>query len=586
MNLRVSLRQMLLGWWRPESSLGPTLGFDREQLLAVCMLMIGANALLFYFLPQSDYDHRANLLTVAVMLAMLPFALSRRLHFWMVNGALLVAMSLVVYIATTTGGINSSSLVFLTVLAVPALFFLGPRGAAAWMGLLLAVYLWLLMATLSGDMVRPPLNAGTLLWALSNHVFAAASLVLVLRWYDRLHHTQLAVVQERNRELEATQIHLIEAQAHKDEFVAAVGHELRTPMNAILGLNGVLRQELADDPANAEIAEHIRRSTEHLLHVVNDILDFAQLQAGRVNFFPEVCVLAPWLEATILPFKDRAQAKGLTWRHRVAPELPSQIWMDRQRLAQILGYLLDNAIKFTARGEVSLQLSQQGEMLRVSVQDTGRGIAPERQQQIFNRFESADVATNQAFGGTGLGLSICERLVVLQGGKIGVQSAVGQGALFWLELPFQPAQGAVAHAQAGQALLPSDTVFDVLVVDDNAMNLMVAQLQLCKTWPSVRVTTASSGGQALALIQAQHFDVALIDMVMPDMDGMEVTRRLRQLPPPLCNLPVVALTANTNPVDRQRCLDAGMNQVLYKPMDPERMVSTLSEVVARPEVLA
>jgi CheY-like chemotaxis protein len=129
-------------------------------------------------------------------------------------------------------------------------------------------------------------------------------------------------------------------------------------------------------------------------------------------------------------------------------------------------------------------------------------------------------------------------------------------------------------------------VFDVLVVDDNAMNLMVAQLQLCKTWPSVRVTTASSGGQALALIQAQHFDVALIDMVMPDMDGMEVTRRLRQLPLPLCNLPVVALTANTNPVDRQRCLDAGMNQVLYKPMDPERMVSTLSEVFARPEVAA
>ena len=580
-----SLRQIVLRWWRLESSLRLAPGFTREQLLAMCLLVIGVNALTFYVLPQSDYDHRANLLAAAILLAMLPFALSPRLLVVLVNMALVVAISLIVYIATETGGINSSALVFLTVLSVPALFFLGPRGAGVWMGLLFAVYLWLLMATLHGDMVRPPPNSGTLLWALSNHVFAAASLVLVLRLYDRLHHTQLAVVQERNRELEATQTHLMEAQAHKDEFVAAVGHELRTPMNAILGLNGVLREEFADDPINAETAEHIRRSTEHLLHVVNDILDFAQLQAGRVNFFPEACLLAPWLDSTVQPFKARAQAKGLAWQLQLVPALPLEIWIDRQRLAQILGYLLDNAIKFTASGALTLTLRQQGDSLRVEVQDTGRGIAPERHQQIFNRFESADVATNQAFGGTGLGLSICERLVVLQGGRIGVHSAVGQGALFWFELPLQlslrPAETAPSHT-----LLASDAAFDVLVVDDNAMNLMVAQLQLRKAWPQVHVTTASSGAQALALIQTQYFDVALIDMVMPDMDGMAVTRALRQLPLPLRNLPVVALTANTNPVDRQRCLDAGMNRVLYKPMDPELMISNVSEAVALNKVPA
>jgi len=576
----LSLRQIVLRWWRPEPSLRRGPGFTREQLLAMCLLVIGVNTLTFYVVPQSDYDHRANLLAAAALLVMLPFALSRRLHVVLVNMALVVAISLIVYIATQTGGINSSALVFLTVLSVPALFFLGPRGAGVWMGLLLVAYLWLLMATLEGDMVRPPPNSGTLLWALSNHVFAAASLVLVLRLYDRLHRTQLAVVQERNQELEAMQVHLMDAQAHKDEFVAAVGHELRTPMNAILGLNGVLREELADDPVNAETAEHIRRSTEHLLHVVNDILDFAQLQAGRVKFFPEPCLLAPWLDVTVQPFKARAQAKGLNWKLQLAPGLPPQIWMDRQRLAQILGYLLDNAIKFTASGELSLALSQQGDSLRVEVQDTGRGIAPERHQQIFNRFESADVATNQAFGGTGLGLSICERLAVLQGGRIGVHSAVGQGALFWLELPLQRSAWTADNAAHTPAVLASGTAFDVLVVDDNAMNLMVAQLQLRKVWPHVRVTTASSGAQALALMESQHFDVALIDMVMPDMDGLAVTQALRQLHVPLCHLPVVALTANTNPVDRQRCLDAGMNQVLYKPMDPDLMVSVVSEVVA------
>jgi len=166
-----------------------------------------------------------------------------------------------------------------------------------------------------------------------------------------------------------------------------------------------------------------------------------------------------------------------------------------------------------------------------------------------------------------------------------VRSDVGQGALFWFELPLQRSQRPTETAPS-HTLLASDTVFDVLVVDDNAMNLMVAQLQLRKAWPQVRVTTASSGAQALALMQAQHFDVALIDMVMPDMDGLAVTRALRQLPLPLRNLPVVALTANTNPVDRQRCLDAGMNQVLYKPMDPELMVRTVSEAAALNKVSA
>jgi CheY-like chemotaxis protein len=314
--------------------------------------------------------------------------------------------------------------------------------------------------------------------------------------------------------------------------------------------------------------------------VVNDILDFAQLQAGRVKFFPEACVLAPWLESMVLPYKMRAQAKGLAWDVECSAQLPPQVWIDCQRLGQILGNLLDNAIKFTASGRLTLALHPQGEFLRVEVQDTGRGVAPERQQQIFDRFESADRATHQAYGGTGLGLSICERLVVLQGGRIGVDSAAGQGALFWFELPLQVVTLPAAHAAPASTVLGNEAVFDVLVVDDNDMNVMVAQLQLRKAWPGVRVTTASSGPQALALMQAQHFDVALIDMVMPDMDGLAVTQHLRQLPLPLRNLPVVALTANSNPVDRQRCLDAGMNQVLYKPMDPALMVRTLSEVLA------
>ncbi len=577
-------QQQALGWWRLPWGAG-TQPLSRAQLLAVCDLMIAGTLMAFYLLPQHSYDTRFNLWTSLLMLALLPLTLVRRLQQVMVNVVLLILVILVSYIAVKTGGINSPVMVYLMVMAVPTLFFLGVRGAAFWMCVALATQLGLLLATWQGGLVQPLNTQGTVFWSMLNHVMAGTMLMWMLSLFDNSHRSQLAVVQARNLELEAASEQLLAAQSHKDEFVAAVGHELRTPMNAILGLNGVLREELADDPVHVDTVEHIRLSTEHLLSVVNDILDFAQLKAGRVQLFPESLAVQDWLAALLPKFSARAQAKGLTWQVQVAPQLPAHIRLDRQRLSQVLAHLLDNAIKFTAQGGITLRLQLQGECLRVEVQDTGRGVAPERHTHIFNRFESADMATHQAFGGTGLGLSICERLVVLQGGRIGVHSEVGQGALFWLELPLQAAEPAALPAAPGAAAPWSGQApFDLLLVDDNAMNLMVAQLQLRQAWPMARITTAESGAEALAKIQAQHFDLALIDMVMPEMDGLEVTRALRQLPLPLRHLPVIALTANSNPVDRQHCLDAGMNEVLFKPMDPAHMLETVSHVMSTQQV--
>ena len=579
------LLESTLRGWRPGSFGWTTAPLQREQLLALCILMVLGGSMLFYLLPQQIYDPRANLWSSLLLFALMPLIWVRRLHFIVANLALLIFVSLVTYIAVKTGGISSPVMVYLMVLAVPTLFFLGVWGAAVWMLLVLSIQVGLLLATLQGGLIQPMQTQGTVLWTLLNHVLACIMMVWMLSLFEHSHRSQLAVVQARNLELEAASAQLMAAQSHKDEFVAAVGHELRTPMNAILGLNGLLREELADNPAHVDTVEHIRHSTEHLLSVVNRILDFAQLQAGRVQLFPEPIALQAWLAALLPKFSARAQAKGLDWQAQVAPQLPAEIWLDRQRLSQLLEHLLDNAIKFTARGGITLRLQWQNECLRVEVQDTGRGVAPERHTHIFNRFESADMATHQAFGGTGLGLSICERLVVLQGGRIGLQSEAGQGALFWFELPLQVSTAALPVVPVATAQWPGQALFDVLVVDDNAMNLMVAQLQLRKAWPLARITTAASGVEALAKIQAQPFDLALIDMVMPEMDGMTLTRAVRQLPRPLCHLPVIALTANANPVDRQRCLDAGMNEVLYKPMDPERMVETVSQVMAAQQVL-
>jgi CheY-like chemotaxis protein len=249
-------------------------------------------------------------------------------------------------------------------------------------------------------------------------------------------------------------------------------------------------------------------------------------------------------------------------------------------LLQILNNLVDNGIKFTHQGAVTVRMMARGEHMRFEVQDSGRGIPRERQAHIFRRFEHADVQTNRAYGGTGLGLTLCEKLVTLHGGQIGVDSQEGRGALFWFEIPLEAAQSADPLVDLIDDNL-SDEPLSILVVDDNNVNLMVAQLQLQKCWPNAQITTVDSGAKALSLIDQQLFDVALIDMVMPEMDGMQVTRQIRQQFPAIAaRMPILALTANTNPVDRERCLAAGMNDVLHKPMEMAMLIRAVGHHIA------
>jgi CheY-like chemotaxis protein len=404
-----------------------------------------------------------------------------------------------------------------------------------------------------------------------NYLLASLSLMTAVVIYEQMHRQQQQELDQRNAELRATHHALIQAQAHKDEFVAAVGHELRTPMNAILGFNGVLRRELADQPDQVEVVDHIRRSTAHLLQVINDILDFSQLQVGKLSLHPTDIGLKALVDEALERYRVRARDKGLVLEAELDPALPPLIHADRQRLQQVLHNLLDNAVKFTEKGHVRLHMRALDGRLRIEVQDSGPGIAPERQAHIFNRFEHADIQTNRAYGGTGLGLALCEKLTRLQGGSIGVQSQPGQGALFWIELPLQ-AGSVCDETAAAQEALPPAPPLRILVVDDNAVNLQVAQLQLKSIWPDVQVVAAQSGAQALQLLDTEAFDVALLDMVMPEMDGLQLTQQIRKRFPAItARMPVLALTANTNPIEREQCLDAGMDDVLHKPLDIETM---------------
>jgi CheY-like chemotaxis protein len=345
-----------------------------------------------------------------------------------------------------------------------------------------------------------------------------------------------------------------------------------------LGLNSLLRNELSAKAEDAEIVDHIRRSTEQLLRVVNDILDFSQLQAGHLSLREDRFELTETVQSVLDLWAEKAQVKGLDLRLEDHQVLGLWVKGDRQRLIQVLRNLVDNAVKFTASGHVLVRVKSVDRGVLFEVEDTGIGIAVHRQQQVFNRFEHADAQTNRQYGGTGLGLSICERLVTLQGGRIGVSSVPGHGTTFWFELPLSmaTAEGTLSAQQLDQL---TGRHLRILLVDDNAVNLMVARLMLKKFLPQAEITEANGGAVALDLLREQTFDLVLMDMVMPDVDGLQATRILRKnYPKPVCDVPVLGLTASTNPVDRDQCLDAGMDEVLHKPLDEVQLVAQLSRL--------
>ncbi len=558
---------------------------SRRTFLAVYILIALVTGVSVNLLPSSSGDPRVMLALCGGLLLLLPLVWWRvpGLFTLLMHAVTALALLMVTYSAAHTGGIHSPAMVWLSILSVPVLMLRGPGPAIAWIGLIELTTFGMLQATEQGWIsAQANTSREGVPWAVLNHVLALLNLMVSVAIYHRLHTLQMKELRARNRELQATHRALLQAQAHKDEFVAAVGHELRTPMNAILGFNSVLRSELADRPEQVEVVDHIRRSTSHLLQVVNEILEFSQLQAGKVQLLPHDFDLSAALRELAARYQPLAHAKGLGFELRLAPEVPAHVHMDRQRLRQVLGLLLDNAIKFTASGQVQLRVSCAAPCLRLEVSDTGCGIALDRQAHIFRRFEHADVQTNRTHGGTGLGLTICEQLVRLHGGRIGLESAPGEGTTFWLELPWRPALAVQATPPEPSPVFKLPPVLDVLVVDDNAVNLMVAQLQLQKIWPQARVVTAGSAAEALQRLDAQAFDLALIDMVMPVMDGPELTRQIRERFPAItARMPIIALTANTLPQEHARCLEAGMDDVVHKPMDAEALVRAVGRQFMR-----
>ncbi len=373
----------------------------------------------------------------------------------------------------------------------------------------------------------------------------------------------MAQMQRLKQEAEAASI-------AKTNFLATISHEIRTPMNGVLGMTELLL-ETELDSTQREYAETVLGSGRHLLAVISDVLDFSKIEAGHMELEQIPFDPRGLIDELLALYRESARRSGLALNAELSPQLPALLLGDPVRLRQILVNFIGNAIKFTETGsvEVRVKASFDQSAWRFSVKDTGPGLGPDAGDWLFQAFSQADGSITRRFGGTGLGLAICKRLVELMQGKIGVDSVPGRGAEFWFEIPLPTAResAGAAQDQADSTVNGEEALINahVLVADDNAINLRLAQAFLKKFGCSFELV--ENGLLALAAVEQKHFDVVLMDCMMPEMDGYEATRRIRQreLEQSLPRVPIIAMTAKINSDEQDVCLAAGMDDYLSKP---------------------
>ena len=385
-------------------------------------------------------------------------------------------------------------------------------------------------------------------------------------------------VEQRTEELSNALTRANAATKAKSDFLAVMSHEIRTPMNAVIGITQLLKET----PISIE-QEYYLQTLEHsgqlLLSIINDILDFSKIEAGKLELESIPTSLTELCRKLQNIFSEKIRQRHIEFHLNIAPSLPSKVLTDPTRLEQVLMNLLSNAIKFTERGSVSLNIEagSKPDTLLFSIEDTGIGIDEKGKQRLFQAFSQADTSTTRQYGGTGLGLAISSNIVHAMQGQILVESEPNKGSRFFFEV-FAPAATS-SHLQTKETESNNSHHLNknlrILLVEDNLINQMLALKFLERL--NLKAKTANNGLEGLNAVRTQPFDIVLMDMQMPQMDGILATQEIRKLGDHIHQPRIIALTANAFEDDRRRCFDAGMNNFLSKPINLDKLSEALLE---------
>ena len=493
-------------------------------------------------------------------------------------------MVLIFFNAAFTYGVGSSMLVFMGVVPILPVFSVGRLWAVFWV---LVSFVFLAILFTLQVMGYIPMHPGedwrNLMQSAICILILECTQIILVYVYDSANSQNLALLKRNNRRLEKLSSALMIADSHKDKFLAMVSHDMRTPLNAVIGYLGLLHDNKKLSEESKDFVNSAQHAAAHLLAVINDLLDFSQIRLGQLTLHPQVINLPLVVRQTFQTLSNQAHEAQLDYQIDISPQVPTWVFLDQNRLSQILINLLGNAIKFTPKGHVHMHVSvatfNDTMELVCRIEDTGIGMSPNQQERIYQPFTQVhDTETSlrlsEPMRGNGLGLAITQSLVKSHLGRLQLQSALGKGSVFTLYLPItvsaQPANPApVFNLATSQDLSP----IHVLVVDDNDVNRLVVSTTLMRSFPNAIIEQAANGQQGLDKMRLTVFDLVLIDLVMPDLDGSEVVAIVRQsCPEPYRSVPVIALTANVAQDAVDRCNAAGVNEVLAKPFDRQTLI--------------